>query len=153
MKKILLFIISFFMACNQISAASIPYLTSLEITNGINTINFDKDNDLYTINVYDDIDSLDISYTVNNPDTKVEIVGNELTKDINDVYINLLDEDVKNTYHLIVNKIDDTKPVFYEINNDNIKKDNKLMQILIIIIYVFINCFLVRVLFHKKRIQ
>ena len=153
MKKILLLIISFLMFTNSLEAASKPYLTSLEVTNGVNTLNFDKNNDLYTINVYQDVDALDISYKVSNPDTKVEIIGNELKEEVNDIYINLEYGNDKNSYHLIVNKINDAKPVFYEINPNNIKKDNKLMQLVIIILYVFINYILVKLLFHKKRIH
>jgi len=154
MKQFLLLIISFFMVPCFINAEEFkPYLTDLEITNGVNTLTFDKHNDLYTINVYEDVDALDISYKTEDSDTVVEIIGNELTNPINDVYINLDNDGKNNSYHLIVNKISDSKPVFLELSSNEPTKDNKLMQLLIVIGYVLINVLIFKILFHKKRIQ
>lgn len=154
MKKWLLLIISFFMFTNSVCAEELkPYLTDLEITNGVNTLIFDKHNDLYTINVYEDVDALDFSYKTDNDNTKVSVVGNELTDSVNDIYINLDNDGKTNSYHLIVNKIGDSKPVFYEIPGDEQIKDNKLMQLIIVIGYVFVNVIMIKILFHKKRIH
>ncbi len=152
MKKVILTVISFFIFTMNIMALdNKPYLTNLEITNGVNTLNFDKYNDVYTINVYEDIDSLDISYETDSDDTYVEIVGNLLTNEVNDVYINLMNNKDTNSYHLIVNKVNDLKPVFYEVEPPSKVQGNRLMQLVIVIIYVLINFIMTKILFHKKR--
>ena len=150
MKKVLLIIISFFMLSITAQAKEIPYLDSLEIMNGVNTLSFDKMNNLYTINVYEDIDALDISYKVNE-NVEVFIVGNELTNEVNDVYINLSLDDEINSYHLIVNKIDNTKSVLAYNYQEESFKDNKVLQIGVIITCLILNMLLFYILFHKKN--
>ena len=137
--KYLIVIISFLLLPIIISASDKPYLTSLEITNGVNTISFDSKNDLYTINVYEDINSLDINYKVDKEDTIVEIIGNDLVNDVNDVYLNLDYLGNTNSYHLIVNKINNDLPAFNAITSDDIKKDNYLMQGVVIVSVILIN--------------
>lgn len=139
MKKFLIAIISFLVPLNLWALDNTPYLTDLYITNGINTLNFDKMNDLYTINVYDDIETLDIEYKLEYPDTKVMIIGNDnLSYGPNDIYLNLEYEGVENSYHLIVNKIDNTIPTFFD---ESVKEvsDHKIIKIAIILSYIVIN--------------
>ena len=150
MKKVLLIIISFFVFNIKVYANEKPYLDSLEIMNGVNTLSFDKMNNLYTINVYEDIDALDISYKVKE-DIDVSIIGNELIKEVNDVYINLAHDDEVNSYHLIVNKIDNTKSVMaYETKVEE-DSDNPVVKTSIVFASIIINGLMLVILFHKKN--
>lgn len=154
MKKFFIAIISFLMPLIIYAEDNIPYLTDLYITNGVNTLNFDKMNDLYTINVYDDIESLDIQYKLEYPDTKVIIIGNDnLSYGPNDIYLNLDYEGVENSYHLIVNKIDNTLPTFMDESTTQV--DHKYIKVFIVLSYIVINIVLFWLLiikpYHKNK--
>lgn len=153
MKKIII-LISLLLISNVIYADDLtPYLTSLQVMNGINTIPFNQMNTLYTINVLGDVESLDLSYSLLYPETSVEVIGNSDFHDgVNDVFIKLNNNDLEMTYHLLVNRYSDSEMVFNPVKNDEFK-EIKYLKYYCIVLWLGFNSVVIKVLFRHKKIK
>lgn len=123
------------------------YLSSLSIDGY--EIDFDKYQTIYTIEVSENVNELDIAAIAESESAKVTITGNKDVKNNNMITIEVsLDEEKENskTYIINLNKIEKVKDEIVETNDDNIKITEKqkdigikiLIGILIVIVVVFI---------------
>lgn len=84
-------------------------LEDLKIINGVMYPKFDKYNNVYTVNVENDIHNLSIDYEFISKDDSIEVVGNDnLKPGENIIYINVLGEN-KGKYIIYVNKKEELK--------------------------------------------
>lgn len=131
-------------------------LEELEVLNGTLDLKFDKYNNIYTVEVEKDINSLELVYTASEG-YKVAINNNILNNELNYVYINVYNESENNTYTLIVNKnVSKTTSLIDDYKNSIMVEEESVptYQIalivsgaVIILIIVFI------ILFHKKKVR
>lgn len=131
-------------------------LEELEVLNGTLDLKFDKYNNIYTVEVEKDINSLELVYTASEG-YKVAINNNILNNELNYVYINVYNESENNTYTLIVNKnVSKTTSLIDDYKNSIMVEEESVptYQIalivsgaVIILIIVFI------ILFHKNKVR
>lgn len=84
MKKAIFFLFLLFLP-SIVSASS--YLTSFEVLNGTLSIPFTEKNNIYTVYLNDAASSLEYEYTLDNPESEVEIIGNEYNQNEENVMI------------------------------------------------------------------
>lgn len=92
-------------------------LEDLEILNGQMTPKFDKYNDIYTVEIDYNIESLVIDYKLAE-NTNISIYGNEdLKVGENIIYLELVKDDIKKVYTIYANKKEEVKSSFSEFNS------------------------------------
>ena len=130
-------------------------LKDLEILNGQISPKFDSYNDIYTIEVDEDIYALVMNYELEDG-AKIEVFGNENFQiGENVVYLEIYNEEEKETFTLYVNKKEEEKA---SINDPNLIAKVEVSMPIPSYIAPLIggSCFLIILLtfcflFHKKR--
>ncbi len=107
MKKLLLFLSILFLSnINVVKAAEqSAYLSSLSVENYTLSPEFDKYNNTYSVNINNEDSKINIIYETEDESAQVEILNNEfIDQDETTVYINVTNNESKQTYKIIVNK-------------------------------------------------
>ena len=132
------------------------FMKDLAILNGEMSLKFDPLNTIYTVFVSNDTKFLDISYKLNEG-SGINIVGNVLNKDFNDVILYVSNSNSITEYHLYVYK-EKTNNVTKSINNStaiNVESKKDLPDY--VAPFIAVICFLIllilfSVLFKKKQL-
>lgn len=131
-------------------------LEELNIINGILDLKFDKYNNIYTVEVEENITSLELEYKASEG-YKVSINNNVLNNEINYVYINVYNEHETNTYTLIVTKkISKTTSLIEEYKNSLMVEEVEVPTYQVVSIIggcVIILLIFFILLFHKKKVK
>ena len=131
-------------------------LEELEIVNGKLDLKFDKYNNIYTVEVEENIKTLEFEYKVSEG-YKVSIDNNVLNSDINYVYLNVYNDTTLNTYTFIVNKnITETSSLIDDYKSNLFVKEEEAPTSGVISIIVSCIIFLIIVfilLFKKKKVK
>ena len=157
MKKIMLIIFLFIININPVLAESSAYLTALSIEGYELSPNFDKYNNTYSLDVDEDVTALNINYKLEDENAQVQILGNDsLTEEEQTVTINVTNGQEKQTYIIYVTK-EQTQKAANVINDElelNIprKYNNKLIIILLGIIWLLLILITKEILFKKKKV-
>lgn len=129
-------------------------LTDLEVLNGTLSPEFDIYNDIYSVDVDEDVNQLVLDYTVEEGFV-VNIIDNEnLTAGENEVYLQVIQGEEINTYTILVYKEDSQPVINYELipQEVEVKKEMSPYTVPIIITScIVIILFFTWLLFHKKR--
>lgn len=129
-------------------------LEELKILNGELDLKFDKYNNIYTVSVDKNAEKLELEYSISD-DYQITVTDNNLTKELNYVYLHVYNEKEVNTYTLIVRKdneetaslIDDYKSSL-DVPVENVPSYQVMMiefGCFIILLIIFL------ILFHKKK--
>ncbi len=130
-------------------------LKDLKVINGTLDLNFDKYIYEYTVEVDNNVNNLELEYTLED-EYNIDIRNNNLIDGENIVYLDVYSVDYTYTYTLYVyknsdktsSKIDEYKKKLEVINNEKIEiyKVNILcISVFLLIVIIF------SILFHKKR--
>lgn len=83
-------------------------LEDLKVLNGELSLKFDPLNTIYTINIKDDVNALEMEYRLKE-NVNISIVGNEnLHNGLNEIVITVYKEDLSESYYLYVYKESET---------------------------------------------
>lgn len=131
-------------------------LENLEILNGELSPEFDIYNDIYSVSVDENVDKLVIDYQISEGCVLNTIDNAGFTAGENEVYLQVIDGEVINTYTLLVYK-ESSKPVInYDYLTEPLEIEEKTPEYaiplisgvsLLILIVVFY------LLFHKKKVK
>jgi len=128
-------------------------LEDLKILNGELSLKFDSLNTIYTINVAEDIESLELEYRLKD-NTNISIIGNDnFQLGINEVVITVYNDEASVSYYLYVYK-ENTSTVFAPTSYSSKKEVEELWEYAVPVIST--TCFLIILftfclLFRKKR--
>lgn len=128
-------------------------LLDLKILNGELSLKFDKYVNSYTVNVENNVDTLEIEYKIRDTD-EIKIVNNEnFNYGLNYVFLEISNGEEKNVYTLEVykEKIENVMKYEEETISSNNKERNEYMPYIISFTCFFIIMFFFIVIFHKKK--
>lgn len=138
---------------STLSIGSDSVLLDLKILNGELSLKFDKYVNSYTVNVKNNVDTLEIEYKIRDTD-EIKIVNNEkLNYGLNYVFLEISNGEEKNVYTLEVYKEKIENVMKYEevtISSNN-KERNEYMPYIISFTCFFIIMFFFIVIFHRKK--
>lgn len=158
MKKILLIIAIFLINVPVVLAENSAYLSELSVGQGELSPSFDKNNNTYTIDIDDDVTKLDINYTLEDDNSTVEILDNDLITEKNHtVTIKISNNEEIQIYKILVNKIKNESVTSLNNNSINLKitkkRNMKFILIIIVISWLFLTLLLRRLMFGKLKFQ
>lgn len=133
-------------------------LENLEILNGEISPNFDSLNNMYSVNVTNEVSSLEFIYDCEN--CEVEIINNEiLLEGLNEVYINVYSENNLEIYTFLVTRevsqsvfMEETLAIEENLDSTSLLIENYQVEQLIILCIILI-IIVFKILFHKKRVN
>ena len=129
-------------------------LEELNILNGKLDLKFDKYNNIYTVEVEESVNSLELEYIASDG-YKVSVNNNFLNNELNYVYLNVYNENETNTYTLIVTKkISETTSLIEDYKKSVMVEEMKVPTYQVA--FIISGCFIVLLitfflLFHKKK--
>lgn len=138
---------------STLSIGSDSVLLDLKILNGELSLKFDKYVNSYTVNVENNVDTLEIEYKIRDTD-EIKIVNNEnLNYGLNYVFLEISNGEEKNVYTLEVykEKIENVMKYEEETISSNNKERNEYMPYIISFTCFFIIMFFFIVIFHRKK--
>lgn len=158
MKKILLIIAIFLINIPVVLAENSAYLSELSVGQGELSPSFDKNNNTYTIDIDDDVTKLDINYTLEDDNSTVEILDNDLITEKNHtVTIKISNNEEIQIYKILVNKIKNESVASLNNNSINLKitkkRNMKFILIIIVISWLFLTLLLRRLMFGKFKVS
>ncbi len=158
MKKILLIIAIFLINVPVVLAENSAYLSELSVGQGELSPSFDKNNNTYTIDIDDDVTKLDINYTLEDDNSTVEILDNDLITEKNHtVTIKISNNEEIQIYKILVNKIKNESVASLNNNSINLKitkkRNMKFILIIIVISWLFLTLLLRRLMFGKFKVS
>lgn len=138
---------------STLSIGSDSVLLDLKILNGELSLKFDKYVNSYTVNVKNNVDTLEIEYKIRDTD-EIKIVNNEnFNYGLNYVFLEISNGEEKNVYTLEVykEKIENVMKYEEETISSNNKERNEYMPYIISFTCFFIIMFFFIVIFHRKK--
>lgn len=128
-------------------------IEELNILNGKLDLEFDKYNNIYTVEVEENINKLEFTYKISEG-YNISVNNNVLDEDINYVYVNVYNDTDFNTYTFIVNKnISETTSLIDDYKSKIFVKEEKVSkgEVIGIISGCFIILLIVFILLFKKK--
>ena len=154
MRRVILILGLFFLFSGKVLASS-AYLENLEVDGYNLSLNFDKYNNTYSIDVDKDEKYLNISYKLEDEQSKVEVIGNDLTLNKSgEVLIKVQNGEDEQIYKILINQEESQNVA--SLNNDLVelnvpkKRNMKLILMYIMIGWLILNIFFHRLIFHKR---